>query len=264
MPFLRRNKMNKNAIFYTIYANKEYEKLLLMSLQSLSKYKNFDIIIFSNFDIQIETDNRTTKKIINFPIGRATPMGYRFMIMNDLLSNYESVLHADCDTIFINDPNVIFDDLEVGKINIASETNELLKIGNDKIIGEYWAGPLLTKEEKETFKNIPSICCGVFAGKKESNILCQKIYKNVENYEKKGFFSICYDQHSICEYLIKNNAYSFNLQKYVCHNGSYVVRNNLINFMIENKYVILHYAGGVSPNKEKIMFMKKTLEVINE
>jgi hypothetical protein len=256
--------INKNVIFYTVYNNKKYEELLFMSLKSLAKFQNFDIIIFSNFDISISIDKRIYFEKIEFPEGTAIPMGYRFILMNNLLKKYECVLHTDCDTIFINDPNNIFQNIEKEKINISSETNGLLKIGNNFIVDEYWAGPLLTTEEREIYKEIPSICCGVFAGKNILNNMCEEIYKNICYNEQKGFFGTCYDQHSICEFLIKNNLYSFELQKYVSHNGCYIVDKDLIKFMIENNYVILHYAGGIGPHEDKIKFMKKTLEAINE
>lgn len=256
--------MNKNVIFYTLYNNKKYQELLTMSLESLIKYENFDIIIFSDFETLISTDKRTSLEKIKFPEGKAIPMGYRFSLMNDLLKKYECVLHVDCDTIFINDPNDIFKNIENEKVNVSSETNRLINTSENFVIDEYWAGPLLKAEELELYKKIPSICCGVFAGKNTLNNVCEEIYKNICDNEEKGFLGICYDQHSICEYLIKNNLYSFELQKYVSHNGCYVADNDLIKFMIENNYIILHYAGGVSPHEYKIKFMKKTLEVINE
>lgn len=242
---------NKNCIYYCLYGNnREYYNLLILSLKSLNKFfdKNNIIVFTENKIEELEQYSKVIQTI--FPNGYAIPMAYRLMLGKKLIEEYEydNILHLDVDTIIVENIDDIFDCFENDKISFATETPE----SPDKIVDDCWAGPLLNSDELIRYKDIDSICCGVFGFNKTVCGELENIYNNVVEKEKSGCKLICRDQHAFVEYVLKNNLYNYNLQDYVDHQP----KNKLNNIHISDQVFkeINHFAGGVtSSNKYECM-----------
>lgn len=238
---------NKNCVYYCLYGdNYEYQKILELSVKSLSNFvdKN-NIIIFSEFEIS-KIENYAKVIVTEFPKGDAIPMAYRLILGKKLLEDFDNVLHLDVDTLIFDNIDDIFNTFEDNKISFATEDPNYPY----KIIEKYWAEPLLTEDEKIKYSDVNSICCGVFGFNKTLYKNLDHIYDFIVQSENSGFFSICKDQHGFVTYVLRNNIYNYNLQKYVYH----TLQRNVDNY----GFKIYHFAGGVS-SKNKYGMMEKFL-----
>ena len=243
--------MNNNCVYYCIYGDdKEYQRILLLSLKTLNKFFDKDnIVVFSQNGIE---EIQKYAKLIktDFPSGYAIPMAYRLILGKKLIDEYryDNVIHLDVDTLVINNLDHIFDVFEDNEISFASES----PTNRDKITGGCWAGPLLNSQDLVKYQNILSICCGVFGFNKTLSNQLESIYNNVVEKEEKGFRGLCKDQHAFTEYVLKHNLYNYNLQDYVDHTpGRFVDQNSFDN---NHSHKIYHFAGGVSShNKYAVM-----------
>lgn len=242
-------KNKKNCcVYYCLYGDIEYKKIIQLSILSLNNFfPKEHIFLFSEYDIPELSEYCNIIKI-KFPQGYAIPMAYRLILAKKLFETYQKVLHLDADTLVFDNIDNIFNSFEDDKISFSTENPDT----PDKIIDKYWAGPLLNEDEKIKYSNVNSICCGVFG----FNVSIIKKLDNIYNFicecENSGFRSICRDQHGFATYVLRNNMYNYNLQKYVLHFPK--SRSNL--------FKIYHFAGGVcSGNKYDIMknFMELNL-----
>lgn len=243
----------KNCIFYCFYGDQEYLKLLDISLQSLNKFSSeTDIIIFSDRPLP-DFEGIAEVVVIEFPQGYSIPMAYRLLLGKDLLEEYDNVLHLDIDTLVCGNLNVLFESNSDNKISFATESEE----EPSSCTGEYWAGPLLTPFEKTKYNNVNSICAGVFGFNKSMYSLMDEIYAYVVEVERSGYIGPCRDQHAFSAYVLRNNLYNFNLQKYVCHISQRIFRDDEI---ISNPdFRVYHFAGGVT-SFGKYDIMKKAFD----
>lgn len=244
--------MNNNCVYYCIYGdNKEYQRILTLSLKSLNKFFDKEnIIVFSESNIE---EIQGYAKIIKteFPSGYAIPMAYRLILGKKLIEeyHYDNIIHLDVDTLVSDNINSIFNVFEDGKISFATENPV---VNTDKIIGECWAGLLLNVEDLIKYQNINSICCGVFGFNRTVCEELEKIYNNVVEKENSGFRGICKDQHAFSEYVLKNNLYNHKLQDYVNHTPKKIADTEY--FRDKKSERIYHFAGGVtSHNKYGVM-----------
>lgn len=246
--------MNLNCVYYCLYGNITYKQLLEVSLMSLSKFlPKENIIVFSEYDDQ-ELKKYCQLIKTKFPVGFASSMGYRLILGQKLLENYNKVIHLDIDTVVTKDILDIFNQVEPNQISFATELIDT----PDKIIGEYWAGPLLSQEEKNNYKNIDSICCGVFAFDKSISPKLEDIYNYLVECENQGFRGSCGDQHAFTAYVLRNNLYNYNLQRYVRHDAQQLVKGNKID--INSDVRVYHFAGGVTSVGKSDMMKKLLLE----
>lgn len=249
-----------NCVYYCFYGGNDlYLKLLTLSLKSLNVFFDKEnIFLFSDRDIP-ELKNFCNIVVVEFPDGYAIPMSYRLILGKKLLEEYDNVLHLDVDTIVVKDIEKIFALSKDNEISFASECEE--KSNKNKVIGSYWAGPLLSIEEIEIYKDINSICCGVFLCNKSVCLELDNIYQYVVSVEKNGFVGICRDQHAVTAYVIRNNIYNFNLQKTVTHLAQGMVSQN--KYDLNSDLVIYHFAGGVTANN-KYDYMKKVFDITSK
>jgi O-methyltransferase len=239
---------NKNCVYYCIYGeDKEYLKLLTFSVKVLNNFFNKeDIFVFTEYDIE-EIKKYANVLKVNFPTGYATPMAYRLLLGKRLIEefNYQNIIHLDADTLVIDNIDQVFNIIEDNKISFATENPNL---NTDKITGPCWSGPLLTPEERSIYKDLPSICCGVFGFNKTVLEQLEKIYNNVVEKENNGFKGVCKDQHAFTEFVLKNNLYNYKLQDYVNHSPISSLHKNLYDNLCRQK--IYHFAGGVTSRKK--------------
>jgi lipopolysaccharide biosynthesis glycosyltransferase len=216
------------AVYYCIYGNSNYSLCLNQSLESLHETNpEKDVYIFTDTDYQSQYANIVKTK---FPTGRCSSMAYRFELGSKLLEKYEKILHLDNDTLVIKNLDSLFSAVQGDKIHFASEDES----GKYKIVEKFWAGPVLTEEEKLKFSAIKSICAGVFAATKSSSENLSKCFMHVQS--RGEHTGECADQHAVCEYVLKNNAYTHNLQDFVNH----MPQNE------QKHQTVYHFAGGVA------------------
>lgn len=246
--------MNNFCAYYCLYGNILYKQLLEISLMSLSRFLPRDsIVIFSEYEIP-EWEQYCKVILTKFPEGFAISMGYRLFLGAKLLDEYEKVIHLDVDTVVTQDIADIFNVIQQGQISFETEIVD----NPNKIVEEFWAGPLLTEDEKIKYKDISSICCGIFGFDKSMQHQMNKIYDFIVEIEMKGFRGVCCDQHAFTTYVLRNNLYNFTLKDHVTHSAQKFVRSNSVD--LDSKFKIYHFAGGVSPNG-KYDLMKKLLSM---
>ncbi len=259
----------KNCIFWSVYGDNRYLEIAKLSVDSFLKFNsNIDLLVYTDNDhIFSAFSNKVRVEKIDFVGGQSQKMAKRFDIASSLLEEYDNVLHVDTDVLAIAPFSHIFE-IDKSKINFASESppkeyhDDIFEVGNgqDKSVGQYWAGPLLSEVEKKKFKDTPSICAGVWLSNKTHKVWLEEIYNDVINFEKAGFVGPCLDQHAVVRNLLLNQRWDLGLQRYVTHYGQ---RLNTINDFFnlkKSKNIIVHFAGGVQPSIKKIEMMKKTLE----
>jgi lipopolysaccharide biosynthesis glycosyltransferase len=228
--------LTTNAVYYCIYGNINYSLCLDKSLESLNKTNpEIDVYVFTNTEY---TSKLAKVMKADFPEGRCSAMAYRFAIGSALLEKYQNILHLDNDTLVSRSLDPLFESLHGEEIHFASEDSK----GESKVIDNFWAGPLLSDEEKLIFSEINSICTGVFAATKHSAKHLLNCFSHVR--ARGEHTGECADQHAVCEYVIKNNAYTHGLQYFVNH----MPQNG------ELHQSIYHFAGGVIVgNKPELM-----------
>jgi Glycosyl transferase family 8 len=266
----------KKAIYYTLYGDPKYAELLELSLISVNKFKkDEEIFLFTNLQL-----NRLAGlcNVINieFPSGFAKPMALRYEIFRLLAARFDKILHLDTDTICINPLTNLWNHFTPGKISLASESDVTDQISetntysyNSKsmkknyITETFWAGPLLNPQEAEDYRNIPSICAGIFGANSDAADLLSSAYEYVCAIEDQGFRGRCGDQHAFTHFLLKKNCYNLNLTDLVNHNGIQILQDQELNRARTNKVSILHFAGGVEPSVTKLDLMRLTLSQIS-
>jgi hypothetical protein len=245
--------MNRNCVYYCLYGDVAYKQLLETSLRSLSKYlPKENIVVFSEYEIgELEGYCRILKT--EFPKGHASPMGYRLILGANLLEQYQRIIHLDVDTVVTGNIDDVFNEIKQGEISFATENVD----HPDKIIGDFWAGPLLTQEEKDRYKDIDSICCGIFGFDRSTSHRLKEIYNFIVECERNGFYGRCCDQHAFAAYVLKNNLFNFTLQKHVTH----ISQRLLWEGRIDSNIKVHHFAGGVT-SEGKHQLMKELLTII--
>ena len=244
--------METICVYYCLYGDHRYKEILEISLNSLSKFiDRKNIFLFSEYDVpEFELYCNVIKT--EFPQGHAKRMGYRLILGKKLLENYDKVLHLDVDTLICDRIDDIFDSFENGKISFATEDD----VNPHKITGHHWAGPLLDQDEIAKYSHLNSICCGVFGFNKSASEILENVYNFIVECEESGFHGPVVDQYAFVTYVLRNNLYNYNLQKYVSHFPSSVSD--------KTKFKIYHFAGGVMPDN-KYDFMKNFLiEFVND
>jgi lipopolysaccharide biosynthesis glycosyltransferase len=238
-------KYMNNCVYYCFYGNnKLYFDLLKLSLKSINRvFDKNKIFVYTDQDLN-ELSHLAVIKNLKFPSGFAIPMAYRLILGKELLNQYDNVLHLDVDTIISKQLDDIFSCIENKKISFATENVD----NPDKIIDNYWAGPLLSIDEKKQYSEINSICCGVFGFNKSCNEIIENIYGYISEVENNNFMGVCRDQHGFAAYVLRNNYYNYNLQKYLSHTPIKLMLKN--NFNLNSDICIYHFAGGVVPDNK--------------
>jgi hypothetical protein len=219
-----------------------------MSISTLIKNGLYDD------DILIICDNEIKNIInINYPklkfmiVDKVVPnlsSGNKLRIFEyTSISDYTNILYLDSDILIVNNINIIFEKFkDIKDVFVGSSEN----IG-DYIVGVYWAGPLLDNSEKIKYENIRSFNAGCFLFYNTADnlkILNDSYYSYIN-----GVKFIVYEQPYLNYYLLINNKYCHDLQKYITHNGC--------NDDIDLNKVIIHYSGGPGNFEYKYLKMKK-------
>jgi lipopolysaccharide biosynthesis glycosyltransferase len=258
----------RNCIFWTVYGDSRYFELAKLSVESFSKFDlKIDLILFTDI---IDAKNYFPSDVIikheNFLGGLSSKMSKRFEIAASLLETYDRVLHVDTDVIAYQSYEEIFT-IDSTKISFASECPPLefrqtcFDVGNpnDRAVGKFWAGPLLSLEEITKYEHVPSICVGVWLANRSHTSWLRQIHKEVIDYEQAGFMGPCADQHAVVKNLITNERWDLQLQRFVTHSGQKLKNDKDYQRLSDSTNIIVHFAGGVQPTDQKMNMMRETL-----
>lgn len=130
------NNNNRGLLYFTFFGNnKKYMECFNIMFNSLNNVYNgnekFDILILTDNEnkIKIENEINTLYKLKTFILPKIIGKGYcaRYQIFEwNEIWNYNKILYVDIDTLFINNPQSLFD------LNIDKNTFYLKKkIGKD-------------------------------------------------------------------------------------------------------------------------------------
>ena len=242
-----------NLVYYSVSGNKEYVKLVDLSINSLISNTNYtdDILIicdeFTKNSININYENLKFMIINDVDSNRSSGNKLRIFEYTEI-SNYNNILYLDSDILISNDISNIFKESELikDKFIVSSENvNKKLEL----IINDNWAGHLLTDDEKILYSDIPSINCGSFLfNNNKSNIDILKAiyesYKNGDRYE-------CYEQPYFNYFLLKENKFEFNLQKFISHSSK-----------IDKSKLLHHYCSDPGNFGRKHVFMTRDINIL--
>lgn len=175
----------KRLVYYCLGFNTNFNKILNLSLISLRKYYDDDVMVITDYDNSIKL--KELNKMFN-------DVDFMYLNANDKFIaatnryriydyekyfDYDVILYLDCDTLIINNIDSIFKKtLKYNCIGIVEENDAngnpiLLK--NDKFFGSY----LFTEKELTKLKNAIGLNSGVFS--LPATLDSFKIFKNVYN-----------------------------------------------------------------------------------
>lgn len=143
----------KNLIYYSLGFNLIYVDIFLLNLSTLEKYNDgsFDILIICDERTKSELDNKLkTNLTISYHIIKS--LSPKNSSLNKLkiyeyqdLELYNKVIFCDCDTLWYNTPNMVFERTVETKITFSHEIGSL-------ILGTYWGERLITEKEQVTIE----------------------------------------------------------------------------------------------------------------
>lgn len=257
----------KNCIFWTVYGDSRYLELARVSVESFA-YHRYDCDLIVVTDVPDAFDFFSQEVLVKsekFCGGPSSKMSKRFDTASSLLEEYDRVLHVDTDVIAIRPYSKIFE-ITSDKLSFASESpppefqNTCFEVGNpnDRAVGEFWAGPLLTPEEIKAYADTPSICVGVWLANKLHQKWLRQIHNEVVDFEKAGFAGPCVDQHAVVRNLVLNKRWDLQLQSFVTHNGQRLHREEDYQRLWKSTNSIVHFAGGVQPTAQKMSMMRES------
>ena len=241
----------KNLIYYTVGFISFYEDLFIMSLNSLEKFYNndFEILVICNETNKLGIEKKLDSKIpvhfltVDCPQKRDSSQNKLKIHRFDKLNEYEKVIFCDCDILWFDSPNKIFDVIEPNKINFSEE--------NGYITDQYWGLKLLNHDEIVEYKKRP--VKGVNAGFFSFYSNMGNIFSEIDNFMNQNIFKInvCWEQPYLNVYLHRNDLISRTLNNHINHH----VKDN----DIPNK-TVSHFSGSPGAGKGKLNKMERFLE----
>jgi len=241
----------KNLIYYTVGFMTIYEDLFIMSLKSLEKFYNndFDVLVICNETNKIGIQKKLNSKIpiqfltVDCHQKKDSSKNKLKIHQFDKLNEYEKVIFCDCDILWFDSPNKIFDVIEPNKINFSEE--------NGYITEQYWGLKLLNHEEiiKYNKKPVKGVNAGFFSFYSNMGNVFSEIEKFMdENITK---INVCWEQPYLNVYLHRNDLISRTLNNHINHH----VKDN----DIPNK-TVSHFSGSPGAGKGKLNKMERFLE----
>jgi hypothetical protein len=247
----------KNLVYYCL--NGTYNDLLDLSLTSLRMFYSGDVLIITD-EKNLETLKNKNYKNVDFMVVEINNMFYasanKIKIFDyEKFLEYDTCLFLDCDTLVIDDIDIIFKECKsYDKVLVVEEESWY---GFVQMYGPWYGGDLFTKEENDYIKetNVNGINGGVFclpATEKSKNIF-KNIYLQLSDdfIEKKT--NCCLEQPYLNYHLYKNDYYFPMTEKIKTH----PLDINLSE--CENK-LIIHFFGGVGNFYNKYKKMQNTFK----
>ena len=139
----------RKLIYFTISNNLEYIRLLKLCIDSLNKFEyDGDILFITNFENEIKNQIDFKNDVYFLDISGKdilTSSSNKMKIFEfEKIQNYEKIIYCDLDTIWLDSPQIIFDQIQEDKIYTSTEYHQKSLMSH-----EYWGGTLLTEDEIE-------------------------------------------------------------------------------------------------------------------
>lgn len=235
--------MNK-LIYFTLGNNIEYLEIAKLHIESLKKQNcEVDLLFITNYKDLVLKKIQFIKEpyfleVEHTDLLKSSSNKLRIHQFENVY-NYDKILYCDLDTLWVDNPDVLFDKIHDDKIYVTNETPLMSK-------DFWWGGSFFTDDEKKDIelKNIKGINAGFFGFTKNSIFH----FKNMEKFFNDNIYKSnhCLEQPYFNVYLYRNNLYDTILNSYVSHEG----------YMINNYTgVLLHFAGGPGSSQQKILKM---------
>lgn len=242
----------KNLIYYSLGFNLIYVDIFLLNLSTLEKYNDgsFDILIICDERTKSELDNKLKTNLkINYHVIKS--LSPKNSSLNKLkiyeyqdLKLYDKVIFCDCDTLWYNTPNTVFERTIENKITFSHEVGSL-------ILGTYWGEKLITEKERYIIskERIGGVNAGFFSFFSNMSF----VFKEIEIFLNTNLnrINLGWEQPFINVYCYRNNLISYNLTDIVKHNISISDKPN---------YTLVHFSGSPGAGRGKLIKMQKFLE----
>jgi hypothetical protein len=224
--------VKQNLVYYTIFNNRQYIKVLNLSIDTLLKtgYTG-DILIITNLalhgltkiknNVYIFNDKQDISSEENYLNGR-----YKIWKYKDI-NKYDKIVYCDCDIFWLKSPDNIFKLINNKEISLSYEPNAIL-------CSRFFVNEL--KPFAQT--NLPEMNIGVFGF--DSKIIDH--FKDIDKFfnEHKDFWDS--DQCLLNTYLYAKKIYNTNFNKKIGY------LNSFENTLDIDKNVLVHFFGEEHKN----------------
>lgn len=228
-----------NLIYFTIACNKKYIDLLRLCIQSLySQNYTGDILIITTNDFKADilssiSFNREPLFLISSSNSIGDSSFSKLKIYQyENISNYDKIIYCDCDILWVDNPEVIFDSIDDDKIYAANET--------ELMAHEYWGGSVFDESEKKYIiqHKIFGVNAGFFAFRKSALTLIESLHNYcLDNY---NHMNACLEQPLFNVFLYRNRCYKILKKEFIAFN------------QYKENCVLIHFLGGPGDYISKI------------
>jgi len=246
----------KNLIYFTLSYNSEYIKLAELCINSLNETGyDGDILFITDVKNELLDNIKYNGNILFMEIDdnnllESSSNKLKIYKYNKI-SDYDKIIFCDLDTLWLKNPNELFNVMTENKFYVADDNHtNLLMTCPQHYYGDY----LLTDVEKSQINSmgVKGFSAGFFAFNYQ---LLSDLSKIDEIYQTTDKESPVAEQPTVNVYLWRNNLYSNSFNDLVSH-GGYIGH---INF----NGVLLHFPGGIGNFSIKYNKMKNYLENAN-
>lgn len=232
----------KNLIYFTISHNLDYVNLFKLCIESLYRHNyNDDILIITSEDFKFTILNQISfrKNPIFFqvPACQMSESSFNKLSICEYqdIDKYDKIIYCDCDIIWTDNPQKIFDLVDENYI-YAFEENQLMT-------HKYWGGDIFSHDEKTSIINNKSngLNAGFFAFK--ADII--NIIKDMYNYCKanRQLMNECLEQPLFNVFIYRNKIYKTLDKQYIGFNE------------YKDNCTLVHFLGGPGNYSSKITKM---------
>ena len=245
--------LDKNLIYFTLSHNLDYIKLAELCINSLNETGyDGDILFITDIKNELLEVIKYNGNILFMEISENNLLDssssklkiYKY----DKISEYNKIIFCDLDTLWLKNPNVLFDTMTENKFYVADDnhTNLLMSCPH-----HYYGDYLLTDDELNQINSegVKGFSAGFFALNQR---LLSDLSKIDEIYQTTDKDSPVAEQPTVNVYLWRNNLYTNSFNGLVSHGGYW----GDFNF----NGVLLHFPGGIGNFEIKYNKMKNFLQ----
>lgn len=239
----------KKLIYFTLGNNLDYLQLTKLHIESLNK-QNYDgdILFITNLKKEILSSIKFIKEplfleVNNTNLLESSANKLKIHQYQDI-KLYDKIIFCDLDTLWVKNPNLIFNEIIENQFYVTNETPLMSK-------DLWWGGAFFSQEEKNDIQlnDIKGINAGFFA----FNSSMVDYFKDMENFflENKDKSNHCLEQPFFNVFLYRNKIYNTKLNNLVAHDGCRISSYN---------GVLVHFAGGPGQANNKFLNMQNFYE----
>lgn len=251
----------KNLIYYTV-GTENYIDVLKLSLESLNKQQyTGEVLIITPFEEKIRSAINYSGNLLfvapteQLAIERVALYKLRLDLF-DRLNEYEKAIYVDCDIVWTNSPDKIFNVIENEEFYMSHDPHSFM-------CNRWWSGEMFDELEKAEINEsyIRGLNCGLFAFKTSLVSHLKEIYNSVIQAEK---IDCVNEQPFMNVYLYRQGKklgkkmYNTKLAFQVLHTGAQISTPALVNsFKKYYKGTALHFAGSPGNATQRVAQMSE-------